>query len=96
MPPIRQAGTEQKFKPGCKPLGRGREQNKSKNKNSPVCPLHGPGHDIKSCKVMLVQAKNVKSTWLNARRGGAGRVMFQGTNKGLDEAKSLMLLLPTH
>ena len=62
MPPIRQVGAEQNFIPVRKPLGRGRQRKHNKKKNAPVCPLHGPLQDMKMCKVMLEQAKYMKST----------------------------------
>ena len=58
-------------------------------KKSPVCPLHGPGHDMNSCKFMLAQAKSMKSTCLTAHSGGAGRVRFQGAKKPLAKGKKL-------
>ena len=65
------------------------DANKKKNqkKNSPVCPLHGTGHDMNSCKVMLAQSKSIKSTWLTACGGGAGRVRFQANKKCPSEGK---------
>ena len=68
-------------------------KNKPKKKNSPVCPLHGPGHDVNSCKVMLAQSKSTKSTWLTAHGGGAGRVRFQGAKKRPYEGKELNALI---
>ena len=46
-----------------------------------MCPLHGPGHDMNLCKVMLAQSKGMKSTWSTARGSGAGCVKFQGDKK---------------
>ena len=45
------------------------------------------------CKVMLEQAKAMKSTWLTARGGGAGRVRFQGDKKRPAEGKELSALV---
>ena len=59
------------------PLEEDTKINKNKNRNSPVCPLHGPAQNMNLCKVMMAQAKSVKLTWLAARGGGAGRVRFQ-------------------
>ena len=59
---------------------RKRRLTKIKQKNSPVCPLHVPEHDMNLCKVMLPQAKAMKLTWSTDRSGGAGRVRFQGNN----------------
>ena len=47
---------------------------------------------MNSCKVMLAQAKAMKSTWL-AARGGAGCVRFQGAKKRLDEDKEMNALV---
>ena len=68
-------------------------KNKNQKKKSPVCPLHGPGHDMNSCKVMLAQAKAMRSTWSTARRGGAGRVRFQGAKKRPYEDEELNALI---
>ena len=46
-----------------------------------MCPLHGPGHNMNSCKVMLAQSKGMKSTWSTARCSGTGRVKFQGAKE---------------
>ena len=46
-----------------------------------MLPLHGPGNTMNSCKVMLSQAKAMKSTWLTARGGGAGHMGLQGAKK---------------
>ena len=40
-------------------------------------------------KIMLAQAKPMKSTWLTARSGGAVRVRFQGAKKRPAEGKEL-------
>ena len=64
-------------------------KNKTKNKSSPVCPLHGPGQNMNMCKVMLAQAKPMKSTWSTARGGGAGCVRFQGDKKRSAEGEEL-------
>ena len=37
------------------PLEEDANKSKTKKKNSPVCPLHGPGHNISLCKFMLAQ-----------------------------------------
>ena len=44
-------------------------------------PLHGPGQDMNSCKVILEKSKAMKQTWLTARGGGAGRVRDPGAKK---------------
>ena len=70
-------------------------KNKTQNKTSSVCLLHGLGHDMSLCKVILAQSKAMKSTWSTARDGGAGRVRFQGLRSARPMAKSQMILLPT-
>ena len=54
-----------------------------------MCPLYGPCHDMKSCKVILVQSKGVNSTWLTSRGSGAGRVRFQGAKERPAEGEEL-------
>ena len=54
---------------------------KKKKKKSLVCPMHGPGNYMNSCKVILAQAKAMKSTWSTSCGGVAGRVRFQGAKK---------------
>ena len=44
---------------------------------------------MKSWKVILEQAKDMKSTWPNARGGGAGCVRFQGDKKRSAEGEEL-------
>ena len=44
---------------------------------------------MNSCKIMLVQAKSMKSIWLTACGGGAGRVRFQGAKKRPAKGKEL-------
>ena len=68
-------------------------KNKTKNKNSPVSPLHGPGHNMNLSKVMLVQAKAMKLTWSTTCGVGAVRVRFQGAKKRLDEDEELNYLV---
>ena len=68
---------------------------KTKKKNSPVCPLHGPGHYTNSCKVVLAQDKAMKSNSLTACGGGAGRVKFQGAKKRPAKGKYPNALVPT-
>ena len=46
-----------------------------------MCPLHSPGHNMNSCKIIMVQSKAMKSTWSTARGGGAGRVRSQVAKK---------------
>ena len=55
--------------------------------------MHGPGQYMNSRKVMLEQAKAMKSTWSIARGGGAGRVRFQGAKKRPSEGKELNYLV---
>ena len=52
-------------------------------------PLHGPGHNMNSWKVMLAQSNAMKSTWLTARGGSAGSVSFQGAKKRPGEGEEL-------
>ena len=58
-----------------------------------MCPLHDPGHDMEFCKVMLAQAKAMKSTWSTACGGGAGHVKFQGAKKLPTKGKELNALV---
>ena len=51
--------------------------------------MHGPGHDMNSCKFMMAQAKAMKSTWSTTRGGGADRVRFQGAKKRPAEDEEL-------
>ena len=46
-----------------------------------MCPLHGRGHNMNSCKVILAQTKAMNLTWLTARVDGKGRVRLQGAKK---------------
>ena len=69
------------------------DKKKTKKKKSPVCYLHGPGHDMKSCKFMLVQAKSRNLTWLTTCDSGAGRVRFQGTRKRQAKGEELNSLV---
>ena len=66
---------------------------KIQKKNLPICPLHGPGHDMNSCKVMLAQSKGMKSNWLTAHGVSTGFVRFQGAKKRLAEGKDLNYLV---
>ena len=68
-------------------------KNKTKNKDSPVCPLHGLGHDMNSCKAILEQAKAMNLTWSTACSGGVVRVRFQGAKKRPDEVEELNALV---
>ena len=52
-------------------------------------PLNGTGNDMNSCKVMLAQAKAMKSTWLDACGGGAVRVRFKDAKKRPAEVEEL-------
>ena len=63
------------------PLEEDDNKNKIQRENSPMCPLHGPGNDINSCKVMMEQAKSMKLTWSTACRRVAGCLRFQGAKK---------------
>ena len=45
------------------------------------------------CKVMLAQAKFMKSTWSTACCGGAGRIRFQGAKKRPVEGGELNALV---
>ena len=56
-------------------------------------PLHGPGHDINSCKVIQAQSKSMKFTWLTARGGEAGHVRFQVARKRPVKDKELNALV---
>ena len=58
-----------------------------------MCPLHGPGNDMNLCKVMMAQAKAMKSTWLTARRVYTGCVRFQDNKKRLAKVKELNALV---
>ena len=70
------------------------EEDANKNKkNSPVCPLHGPGHGTNSCKVILEQTKVMKLTWLTIRGGGVGRIRLQGAKKHPTEGEELNALM---
>ena len=60
---------------------RNRMQTKKLNKNLPVYPLYGPGHDMNLCKVIQAQSKAIKPTWSTASGGRAGHMRFQATNK---------------
>ena len=75
------------------PLEEDTNKNKYKEKNSPVYPLHGPGHDMNSYKVMLAQSKAMTFTWSTARSGSAGRVRFQGAKKRPAEVEELNSLV---
>ena len=59
------------------------------NKNPPLCPMYGFGHNMNSCKIMQAQSKAMKSTWLTARGGGAGHVRFQGAKKRPAEGEDM-------
>ena len=48
---------------------------------------------MNSCKVMLVQAKSMKSTWSAACGGGAGCVRFQGPKMRLVDGEDLNSLV---
>ena len=50
------------------------------NKTKPICPLHGPGHDANSCKVLQNQAKSMKNTY-ESNRGGGDYVRRSGAHK---------------
>ena len=51
--------------------------------------LHGPGYDTNLFKIMLAQARAMKSTCSNDCGGGAVRVGFQGAKNRLDEGEDL-------
>ena len=51
--------------------------------------MHGPGHNMKLCKVMQSQAKYMKLNWLTACGGRAGCVRFHHTKKRPSEEKDL-------
>ena len=54
-----------------------------------MCHLQVPGHNMRSCKVVLAQAKATKLTWPTVRGGGTGRVRFQGAKNRQDEGEEL-------
>ena len=58
-----------------------------------MCPLHGPGHDMNSCKVVLAQAKAKKSTWSATHGGGTCCVRFQGAKKCPAKGEEINALL---
>ena len=66
---------------------------KTKNKNPPVCHLHGPRHNMNLFKVMQAHEKYTKSTWSTNCSNGAGRVRFQGTKKCLAEGQYMNALV---
>ena len=55
--------------------------------------MHGPGHDMNSCKVVLEQSKSMKSNSSTARGGSTGRVKFQGTRKRPAKGEELNTLV---
>ena len=67
--------------------------NKNKKQDSPVCPLNGPVHCMNLCKVILEQAKSMKSTYSTACGGGTGRVSLQGAKKRLAEGEEMNALV---
>ena len=56
-------------------------------------PLHRPGHDVNSCKVMRAQAKSIKSNWLTTCGSGACCVWLQVTKKRPAEGQDLIALV---
>ena len=58
-----------------------------------MCPLHGPGHDINSFKLVQAQANGTKSTWSSACDGGSGRIRLQGAKKRQAECEDLNYLV---
>ena len=54
-----------------------------------MCPQHGPGHDMNSCKVIQKQAKYMKAKWSTANGGGEGYMRFQVDKKRM--AKGIVL-----
>ena len=58
-----------------------------------MCPLYGPGNDMKFCKVMQAQAKYMKYNWLTIHSGRAGHVSFKGAKKRLAEGQDLISLV---
>ena len=69
------------------------ENAKTKNRNLPVCTLHGPGHNMNSCKVMQLKVKAMKLNWLTSSCSRAGLVQFQGTKKRPSEGQELNALV---
>ena len=63
------------------PLEEDANKNKTQKKNSPVFPLHVPGHDMNLFKVILAQSKAMKLTWSTNISGGEVSVRFQGAKK---------------
>ena len=54
-----------------------------------MCPLHVPGHDMNSCKVIKAQAKSMKLNWSTYRGSESCRLQFQGTKKHPSEFQKL-------
>ena len=60
---------------------------KIKEENLHLWPLHGPGHNMNSWKVMQAQTKFMKLTWSTTCGGEAIRVRFWSTKKRLAKRK---------
>ena len=79
------AGKYQAMKPS-------EEDTKNKNKNKfnykLTCHLHGAGHDMNFFKVIQVQAKSMKATWLYTC-GGGGCGNFVGAKNRLAKGENL-------
>ena len=93
-PPIRQVSADQSVVPSRETLEEDANKNsnfklKVKNKNLPMCPLHVPGHDMNSCKVIKAQAKAMKLNWSTYRGSESRRLQFQGTKKHPSEFQKL-------
>ena len=62
---------------------------RKEKENSPVCPLHVPGHDMNLCNSMLAKAKYIKLNCSASRGSSAVPVRFQGAKKRPGEGKDL-------
>ena len=60
---------------------------------NPTCPLHGPRQDMTSFKVIQLQYKYMKSTFLSDRGGGGGfRVKIVGDKKRLANDEEINMI----
>ena len=56
--------------------------------NQNILPLHVPGNDMKQCKVMQSQDKQIKATWQSSCEGG-GRSKFKRAKKRSDGGEDM-------
>ena len=55
--------------------------------------MHGPGHNLKTCKLMHAQSKAMKLTWSTTCGGIICCVQFQGANKCPTKVQELNALV---